>query len=262
MIRRAAAAGLALLVAACATAPVAPDPSIDLRGRWTIVAVDGEPTGGGRRFNLELNPAYGSAQFGCNSGSGAYRLGNGWFYPADPWIITAAGCPDPDAWLHFERKGYDILAKPLAIQPRPGGGVRLRNAVGSIDLVPAPPVTAAEIAGNWIVTRINDVPTLGRQSFQATITMREFEGRFGCNRYSAEYRLENGRFTPVMARHTEMACEISDPETRAQLGNVPLMTLEEWAFAILRTGPEAVLRPGGRMALVSPRGTIEFARDR
>jgi heat shock protein HslJ len=246
----------ALLLAGCATAPVQLDPAVELTGRWTIVADDGEPTGGGRRFNLEINPTYGSAQFGCNTGSGEYQVRSGWFFPADPWIITAANCPNPESWLRFERKGFQIVTNaPLAIQ-RSRSGAQLRNAIGSIDLVPAPPVTAAEIIGAWNVYAINDVSTRGGSGFQVTFTGREIDGRFGCNRYSASYTLQNGRLRPMMGRNTEMACELTGPDAPS----VPVMTLEEWGFAILRSGPEVVLRAGDRMSLVSPAGRIQLSR--
>lgn len=255
MISRRLGVTLALAVAGCATAPLAPDPSVDLAGRWTIVAVDGERTGGGRRFNMELNPAYGAAQFGCNSGSGTYAVRDGWLVPGD-WIITAAGCPNPDSWRHFERKGFEILGKPLAIQ-RTQAGVRLRNERGVIDLVRAPPVSAAEILGSWNVDAINEVPTPGGTEFRVTFTPNRIEARFGCNHYRADaYRLEGSRFRPIGGGNTEMACELTGPNAP----RVPVMTLEDWAFAVLRSGPELVPRPGGRLSLVSPKGRIDLSR--
>jgi heat shock protein HslJ len=110
--------------------PLAPDPSISLAGRWTIVAVNGRNTGGGERFDIEFRPEYGVAQFGCNEGSGTYRVESGWLVIGD-WIITAAGCPGKQ---QFERPGFAVLGKPLAVE-RHDGGVRLRGAHGSIHLV-------------------------------------------------------------------------------------------------------------------------------
>jgi heat shock protein HslJ len=133
MMRRAASFAFAFALSGCATVPLAPDPGVDLSGRWTIVAVDGEPTGGGRGFNFELNPTYGSAQFGCNSGSGSYSVADGWFVAGDPWIFTLASCPDRRR-VEFERRGIQILAKPLAIERLEGGAIRLRNERGSIEL--------------------------------------------------------------------------------------------------------------------------------
>ena len=246
---------LALAAAASATAPLAPDPSVDLSGRWTIVAVDAQPTGGGRRFNLELNATFGAAQFGCNSGSGTYVVREGWFVAGD-WIITAAGCPNPDSWRHFEDKGFQILAKPLAVE-RAQAGVRLRNERGSIDLVRAPPVSAAEILGSWNVDSINGVATAGDTEFRVTFTQNRIDARFGCNRFRADaYRIEGGRLMPSGGSNTEMACESTGPNAP----KVPVMTLEDWGFAVLRSGPELVLRPGGELSLISSKGRIDLSR--
>jgi heat shock protein HslJ len=262
-VLRFTAIGAAILLAGCATAPLQPDPAVELTGRWTIVAVDGERTGGGRRFNLEINPAFGSAQFGCNTGSGEYQVRSGWFFPADPWIITAADCPHLQGWRHFERKGFQILTNaPLAIH-RSRSGVSLRNAIGSIDLVPAPPVTAAEIVGTWNVYAINDVATPGGSMFRAVFNEREIDGYFGCNRYSGPYSIENGRLR-ALARRTEKGCELLNPDTQQPPVPVSLMKFEEWAFAILDSHPDVVLRGGfrggNRMSLVSPAGRIELSR--
>ena len=249
------AAALASLATACITSPLAPDPSIDLSGRWTIIAVDGEPTGGDRRFNFQLNPTYGSAQFGCNAGSGSYKVSNGWFVAGDPWIITAAGCPNKEEREHFEDKGFHILTRPLAIERR-SGGVRLRNGLGIIDLVPTPPLTIADIAGSWNVVSINGVGTPGGERFRITFTPAEFRAAFGCNDYRGSYLLENDRFSPTLARQTEMACELTGPNAP----EVPVMQLEEWGFAILHSGPKVALRSERGMELVSPKGTISLVR--
>jgi heat shock protein HslJ len=128
------AAALALVASGCATAPLAPDPTVNLWGQWKIVAVDGQPTGASRNFNFELNPTYGVAQFGCNKGSGSYVIRDGWFVGGDHWIITAASCLNREDWLDFEHKGFNILSKPLAIERRANGAIRLRNRLGSIKL--------------------------------------------------------------------------------------------------------------------------------
>ena len=131
---RLAAMAAAFFLGGCQLArpatPIAPDPSVSLAGRWTIVAVNGRPTGGGDRFDIDFRPDYGVAQFGCNEGSGSYRIENGWLVTGD-WIITAAGCPGRQ---QFERPGFKVLGQPLAIERR-GNGVRLRGRRGSIDLV-------------------------------------------------------------------------------------------------------------------------------
>ena len=115
---------------ACAISALGPDPNRSPLGQWTVVAIDGEPTGGGERFNFSIKQPYGNAQFGCNKGGGPLRVGRDWVVTGD-WIVTTAGCPDR---MRFERKGFDIIAQPMAIESRPDGGLRLRNRVGSIDL--------------------------------------------------------------------------------------------------------------------------------
>ena len=106
-----------------------PDPTIDLRGEWTIRAVDRQRTPGGQAFRFRFNPPHASAQFGCNDGNGPAQVRDGWFVAGD-WIITAAGCPGR---MDFERRGFAKFREPLAIQ-RTKRGVRLRNRLGSIDL--------------------------------------------------------------------------------------------------------------------------------
>ena len=120
-----------LLVSGCAT-PLRPDPSIDPTGQWTVAAVDGEPTGGGPSFNFTIAPPEGSAQFGCNAGSGSLRIDRGWLV-AGEWIITVAGCL-PKERMRFERSGFHILSQPLAVERAGVDGIRLRNRIGSIAL--------------------------------------------------------------------------------------------------------------------------------
>lgn len=249
-------AGLACLLTACATAPPRPDPAISILGKWTIVAVDGEPTGRGGRFSFDLDATYGSAQFGCNTGSGTYAVGNGWFVAGDPWIITAASCANKEKWLRFERSGFHILTKPLAIERR-GELVRLRNDLGVIDLVRIPPLTVADIAGTWTVVSINGVGTPGGQIFRATFSPREFAARFGCNEFRGVYASGGDGLGLTLASNTEMLCE----PAHENASEVPPMQFEEWASAILRSSPEVVLRSERAMEIVSAKGRISLVRD-
>lgn len=218
-----------------------------------VVAVDGEPTGGGPSFNLQLKPTYGSAQFGCNSGSGSYVVRNGWFVTGD-WIITVAGCRNQRI-AEFERQGFHILAKPMRIE-QTSHGVLLANARGKIDLVPAPPLTVADIAGSWNVVSINGVGTPGGERFRATFDPREFSARFGCNEFRGIYANRDGRLGLILARNTEMSCELIGPNAP----DVPVMELESWAEAILRSRPEVVLKSERGMEIVSAKGTIDLVR--
>ena len=123
----------AVMLAGCQTtgrAPLNPDPTVDLTGRWKIVAVDGDTTGGGPAFAFTYTPPHGSARFGCNDGNGPTQIDRGWLVTGD-WIITVAGCPGR---MRFERRGFEKFREPLAIEQM-RTGVRLRNRSGSIDLV-------------------------------------------------------------------------------------------------------------------------------
>jgi heat shock protein HslJ len=131
-LKRSAVAAAALLLGGCqlarSAAALAPDPSISLAGRWMVVAVNGRQSGGGERFFAEFGQ-YGRARFGCNEGSGTYRVENGWLVTGD-WIVAAAGCPGRQ---QFERPTFRVLGQPLAIQ-RLRSGIRLQGRQGSIDL--------------------------------------------------------------------------------------------------------------------------------
>ena len=125
-------AALTLLLAACATKTLVPSATINPLGRWTITAVDGEATGGGERFNFRIEQPYGNAQFGCNAGSGPLRVERGWVVAGD-WIVTVASCGPKR--MRFERRGFEIIGQPMTVETRANGAIRLRNRVGSIDLV-------------------------------------------------------------------------------------------------------------------------------
>jgi hypothetical protein len=55
-----------------------------------------------------------------------------------------------------------------------------------------------------------------------------------------------------------MACEQAGPDAPV----VPVMELEAWAEAILRSRPEVVLKSEYGMEIVSPKGTISLVRVR
>jgi heat shock protein HslJ len=245
----------ALLLSACAAVALKPDPTVQLGGRWIVTAINGEPTGGDRSFNLELKDRIGSAQFGCNSGSGSYVVRDGWLVTGD-WIITTAGCRT-DELAEFERKGFAILSKPLAVT-RAGSGVRLRNGIGVIDLAPMPPVTVRDIFGEWMIVSINGVGTPGGSRFRAAFNPREFRAAFGCNTFRGTYWTDGDRLGLSPGGNTEILCEGSDPKAP----EVPLMQFEDWGTAILRSRPEVVLRSERAMQLVSAKGNIDLVRAR
>uniref|UniRef100_UPI00345AD2E1 META domain-containing protein n=1 Tax=uncultured Sphingomonas sp. TaxID=158754 RepID=UPI00345AD2E1 len=135
MKHKASVVAAAWLLHACHTPPAPTfraDPAIDLNGRWSVVAVDGQRTGGGPLFWLQINPPVGFAQFGCNQGSGPLRIERGRLVPGE-WVITTGACSG--ARMRFERRGFEIFSKPTAVERR-ADGVRLRNERGSLDLSP------------------------------------------------------------------------------------------------------------------------------
>jgi hypothetical protein len=134
MFARLALIAAPLFLGACATTPLEPDPWINPLGRWAIVAVSGQRTPPGRSFRFEITATDARAQFGCNDGGGAARVERGWLIPSSDWIMTVASCVPKDL-LRFERRGFAITAKPMAIERRKAGGIRLRNEAGSIDLM-------------------------------------------------------------------------------------------------------------------------------
>lgn len=126
---------LAATLCGCAAVPIQPDPRVDPLGQWTVVAVNGTATGGGAAFRFAITPPRGSAQFGCNNGSGTIRVEPGWVVTGD-WIITVAGCRTRSI-ARLEQQGFEIFAEPMAVE-RHGNGMRLHNRKGTIDLAPAP----------------------------------------------------------------------------------------------------------------------------
>jgi heat shock protein HslJ len=244
-------AGLAiaatLLAAGCVT-PVQPDSSVDLTGDWRITAVSGVATPTQTAgFNFRYSPPAGSAQFGCNWGSGNATVQNGWLTTGD-WIITAAGCGEERE--RFERQGFEILGKPLAIQAAGPDRVRLSNERGSLTLVRH---SVPQLAGtHWRVVSVNGQPGGGRIFFSPS----DYHGSFGCNAISGEYRQEGDRFLPSVSRMTEKGC--LGP---AAPGPVPLITYEQWGANVLWGGGVTISAAGeGRIRLQNPKGVILLER--
>lgn len=186
-MRRGAALLLGAALSGCATAPVRPDAAADPRGEWAVVAVNGQPTGGWAGYRLAITPPTGSAQFGCNSGSGALTVYNGWVTAGD-WIITVAGCRSKDI-AELERAGFNILARPMAVQ-RLGQGFRLRNARGTIDV--APRVTPS-LGGRWRVIMVNDREVQGAAQFK----LPQLTVSFGCNDGRGAFEQAGDRLRPL-----------------------------------------------------------------
>ena len=215
------------------------------------MAVDGERTPGDDRYRLSVKPPHGSAQFGCNMGSGPIAVKDGWLIAGEPWISTVAGCPKPEEWRRFDRRGNRILSQPLAIE-RSGGNVRLRNSKGSIDLRPLGPF---QLAGTrWSVVSVNDQfpPAGGGMQFKTDGT---FTASFGCNGMGGSYRQEGANFRIGSAYSTEREC-LPGPGAA-----VSPMAFEEAAFKVLREGPLIERSQPGIIGLRSKSGQIMLSRE-
>lgn len=233
-------------LAGCATAPLAPDPSINPRGYWTIVAVNGQATGGGERFRFILTPPTGSAQFGCNAGGGSLTAGNGWIVTGD-WIITAAGCRTQRI-SQLERMGFNVTAKPMAVERR-ADGIRLRNERGTIDLAPR---DFPNLAGRWQVIAVNGRPLTGTAEIAATRSIVNF----GCNDLRGAYRQDGERLIAIMPMSTtERGCVKADggePTEAAQH--------EDEGFRIATRNMQITFHGPDRVRLSNEAGTIELTR--
>ena len=244
-MRRAAALLLTAELAGCATAPAVPDPTLDPRGNWAIVAVNGHPTGGWASYSFSITPPTGSAQFGCNAGSGPLEVRNGWLVAGD-WIVTAAGCGTREI-AQMERMGFDILARPMAVE-RLGQGFRLRNERGTIDL--ASRVTPS-LSGRWRVIMVNDREVDGSVEF----TPPRFKINFGCNDGRGGFRQESDRMIVIWPfGTTERGC------VTPQGGPTEAMQHEDEGFRIAARPMRVEFFAADRVRLSNEAGTIDLRR--
>lgn len=126
--------------------------SDDLRGRWSILSVNGQAASGAwlefgaegppvvaqrpdGDFNIGVPGAPTTAFLGCNS----LRL-NGWTRNGDKLALgmngamrTERGCDEPI--MTQEEQGFAILRLPLTMELTPPGRLRLVNENGTVDLV-------------------------------------------------------------------------------------------------------------------------------
>ena len=247
-MNHAAALVIALALPGCATAPAAPDAAVDPRGQWTVTAVNGQATGGGEDFRFAITPPTGSAQFGCNQGGGSLSVGNGWVVTGD-WIITLASCRD-ERTLRFERMGFDIVARPMAVEQR-GAGLRLANQRGTIDLTPAPAVRS--LTGSWRVTALNGQPIAAPPAF-AGFDRAGMRINFGCNTMRGSYRQENGTLVPVYPLgSTEIGCMPTS-------GGPDPHAIEESGFAVVRRPMRITWHGERRVTLSNEAGSFELQR--
>ena len=242
-MRRAAAALLAAVLTGCATAPPVPDASIDPRGYWTVVAVNGRPTSGGEQFRFIITPPTGSAQFGCNAGGGSLTAGNGWVVTGD-WIITVAGCRNRQI-AELERTGFEVTSRPMAVE-RGAGGIRLRNEQGTIDLARR---TFPSLIDRWQVIAVNGRPLKGTADIAAGIIS------FGCNHLRGAYRQDGEKLIAIGPMGTtERGCVRSDgtPSEAAQR--------EDEGFRIANRDMQVTFYGPDRVRLSNEAGTIDLSR--
>lgn len=235
------------LLAACTT-PLRPDPNVALEGDWRVIAVAGEsvPAQWRDRFRFSYQPPTGSAQFGCNIGSGSAQVRSGWLATGD-WIITAAGCPGERG--SSERTGFEILAWPLAIEPLAGGRVRLRNERGSVTIEREP---VSQLAGTrWRVVSVNGHGA--DPGATVHFTPSSYEARFGCNRVFGSFRQISDQLDLGWSM-TEMGC------TGTTQSGVPIHDFEDWGSEVLRADPAVKSAGAGRVVLENEKGSILLER--
>jgi heat shock protein HslJ len=125
-------APFALMIASCAnTSAGLSEQALD--GSWRIVSVSGAPANG----TMQLQEGSMRVSFGCNSGSGAFRINSGTLVPSGGMAVTEMACMPaqeggPDL-MALESRGFAVMAQPMWIaedrQPR---RVRLWNDRGWI----------------------------------------------------------------------------------------------------------------------------------
>lgn len=130
-MRRAAGLGMMfLLLGGCVTdrlgGPASPI------GEWRVVAVNDQPVSG-PTFGASFTRSEGTAQFGCNRGSGSVRASRGRIVPGT-WAATEMACM-PDDRMRHEEAGFRVLSRPMRVTLTMDG-VRLANEAGTIDLAP------------------------------------------------------------------------------------------------------------------------------
>ena len=244
-MRHAAAVLLGAALASCTTARLDPDATVNPRGYWTVMAVDGEATGGGEHFRFIVTPPTGSAQFGCNDGGGSLTAGNGWLVAGD-WIITAAGCRTKQL-ATFERMGFEIIAEPMAVE-KSKHGIRLRNERGTIELAPR---AFPSLMGRWRVISLNGRAVAGSADITATRSIINF----GCNDLYGAYRQEGEKLIVIPpVSTTERGCVTE--------GGAPTEPVqhEDEGFRVAARNMQVTFFGPDRVRLSNEAGTIELMR--
>ena len=130
---RAAAAALAL--SGCTSMAV--DARTFEGTHWHISAINGHPTPTGGRFGIAFASGRFTAQTGCNTARGVYRIEGDTLHPgmAGSTEMACESVEDlPVPLMTFERWGFAVLRQPMRMQWKSGKQRTLSNAAGSIEL--------------------------------------------------------------------------------------------------------------------------------
>ena len=98
---------------------------------WTVVAINGRPTGSGQGYFLQFSGDRISARFGCNNIGGRWSQ-NGDHVATTNLEQTLMGCPEPAAT--FETNGVAVLRSNMRAEGLTGRRTRLVSEAGTIDL--------------------------------------------------------------------------------------------------------------------------------
>ena len=129
-----AAIGAGIALAACTS--IQPAPPI-AGTEWRVAALNGERIDGtGTRASFRDNDFM--ISFGCNTGSGRYRVQGGQLIPVEGVAVTEMACMPADAsrpnLMERERRGFAIVSRPMMVVWQNERRVTLSNEAGSIDL--------------------------------------------------------------------------------------------------------------------------------
>ena len=122
----------ALFASACMTGPgQSAFEAGGLDGQWRIVSLNARPIEG----TMRLERGQMSVSFGCNTGSGAFRIGGGRLVPVDGLAVTERACAraadDGPDQMTLEAEGFRIVARPMWIAgTRENRRLRLWNEQG------------------------------------------------------------------------------------------------------------------------------------
>ena len=105
--------------------------------RWQVTAINGHATPRSGSFHIKFSRGSFSAQMGCNTASGAYRV-EGDFLRPGIGRRTEKACDALYATefplMTYERWGFAVLSKPMRMSWRSGRELILSNVAGSIEL--------------------------------------------------------------------------------------------------------------------------------